>query len=62
MKEITLKEWEAYLPYELKFKTNHGCDTLGTLSEYLINTDFEDYYSFDKVKPTNLIPINNQTI
>ena len=51
MKEITLKEWSAYLPYGLKFKTKRGFDTLSTLSDELINCDFEEYYSLNKVKP-----------
>ena len=51
MKEITLKEWSAYLPYGLKFKTKRGFDTLSTLSDELINCDFEDWYSLNEVKP-----------
>ena len=51
MKEITLKEWSAYLPYGLKFKTKRGFDTLSTLSDELINCDFEEWYSLNKVKP-----------
>ena len=51
MKEITLKEWSAYLPYGLKFKTKRGLDTLSTLSDELINCDFEEWYSLNKVKP-----------
>ena len=51
MKEITLKEWSAYLPYGLKFKTKRGLDTLSTLSDELINCDFEDWYSLNEVKP-----------
>ena len=51
MKEITLKEWSAYLPYGLKFKTKRGFDTLSTLSDELINCDFEEYYSLNEVKP-----------
>ena len=51
MKEITLKEWSAYLPYGLKFKTKRGLDTLSTLSDELINCDLEEWYSLNKVKP-----------
>ena len=51
MKEITLKEWSAYLPYGLKFKTKRGFDTLSTLSDELINCDFEEWYSLNEVKP-----------
>ena len=51
MKDITLKEWSAYLPYGLKFKTKRGLDTLSTLSDELINCDFEEWYSLNKVKP-----------
>ena len=51
MKEITLKEWSAYLPYGLKFKTKRGFDTLSTLSDELINCDFEEWYSLNNVKP-----------
>ena len=51
MKEITLKEWSAYLPYGLKFKTKRGFDTLSTLSDELINCDFEEWYPLNKVKP-----------
>ena len=51
MKEIILKEWSAYLPYGLKFKTKRGFDTLSTLSDELINCDFEEWYSLNKVKP-----------
>ena len=51
MKELTLKEWSAYLPYGLKFKTKRGLDTLSTLSDELINCDFEEWYSLNKVKP-----------
>ncbi len=50
-KEITLKEWSAYLPYGLKFATKRGYDTLSTLSEDMINCDFEEYYSLNEVKP-----------
>ena len=51
MKEITLKEWSAYLPYGLKFKTKRGLDTLSTLSDELINCDFEEWYSLNNIKP-----------
>ena len=51
MKEITLREWSAYLPYGLKFKTKIGLDTLLTLSDELINCDLEEWYSLNKVKP-----------
>ena len=64
-KELLLKDLCGRLPYRMRFKTEHGYDTLEDIDcfdllDIRINTGNEVEYSLDEIKPY-LFPLSSMT-